>query len=73
MQAADPARLLELIEARMPFGKYKGRRLLDLPEAYLLWFERQGFPQGRLGEQLLEILELKRSGADQVLRPLLRR
>ena len=41
--------LRELANMRMPFGKYKDRYLVDLPEAYLVWFGRQGFPQGLLG------------------------
>lgn len=67
----DPAVLAELVAARMPFGKYKGRRLLHLPEAYLLWLSRQGFPRGKLGEQLRMMYELKQNGLDELLRPLL--
>lgn len=62
--------LLNLIEARMPFGKYKGVRLLDLPEAYLVWFQRQGFPSGKLGEQMQSALEIKANGLLGVLKPL---
>lgn len=62
--------LLALLEARMPFGKYKGQRLLDLPEAYLVWFQRQGFPRGKLGEQMRSALELKANGLLGVLTPL---
>lgn len=54
----------------MPFGKYKGVRLLDLPEAYLVWFQRQGFPRGKLGEQMRSSLELKANGLLGVLAPL---
>jgi uncharacterized protein (DUF3820 family) len=67
----DPALLLELVAARMPFGKYAGLRLLDLPEPYLLWFEREGFPQGKLGEQMALALEIKRDGLLPLLAPLL--
>jgi uncharacterized protein len=62
--------LQALVEARMPFGKYKGQRLLDLPEAYLVWFQRQGFPKGKLGEQMRSALELKANGLLGVLNPL---
>jgi len=67
----DPALLLELVRARMPFGKYAGLRLLDLPEPYLLWFHREGFPQGKLGEQMELALEIKRAGLMPLLAPLL--
>jgi uncharacterized protein (DUF3820 family) len=65
--------LRALLDARMPFGKYKGRLLFDLPEAYLVWFRRKGFPGGELGQQLLQVLELKENGLMPVLRPLLGR
>lgn len=67
----DPALLLELVRARMPFGKYAGLRLLDLPEPYLLWFHREGFPHGKLGEQLALALEIKANGLLPLLAPLL--
>lgn len=56
----------------MPFGKYKGRVLIDLPEAYLLWFEKEGFPTGRLGELLALTLEIKRNGLGALIQPLKR-
>lgn len=67
----DPALLLELVRARMPFGKYAGLRLLDLPEPYLLWFDREGFPHGKLGEHMALALEIKRNGLLPLLAPLL--
>jgi uncharacterized protein len=67
----DPTLLLELVAARMPLGKYAGLRLLDLPEPYLLWFEREGFPHGKLGEQMALALEIKRNGLMPLLAPLL--
>lgn len=48
----------------MPFGKYKGLRLIDLPEPYLVWFSRKGFPSGVLGGQLREVYEIKRNGLE---------
>lgn len=63
----DPTVLLELERARMPFGKYEGRPLLTLPEAYLLWFMRQGLPRGKLGEQMALVLEIKTNGLEQLV------
>lgn len=67
----DPAVLLDLVAARMPFGKYAGLRIVHLPEAYLLWFEREGFPHGMLGQQMALALEIKRNGLERLLDPLL--
>jgi uncharacterized protein (DUF3820 family) len=68
----DPAVLLELVRARMPFGKYEGQRLLHLSEAYLLWFARQGLPRGKLGQQMALALEIKVNGLEPLLAPLLK-
>lgn len=54
--------LLQLARRPMPFGKYKGRLLIDLPEDYLLWFARQGLPDGELGLLLGLALEIKTNG-----------
>lgn len=62
--------LVKLATTTMPFGKYKGRLLMDLPEAYLLWFERQGFPAGELGKLLQLMLEIDRNGLKHLLKPL---
>jgi len=66
----DPELLVELAQATMPFGKYAGRRLMDLPEAYLVWFSRKGFPRGKLGDQMRWMLELRTAGVAHLLRPL---
>ncbi|MEO5922635.1 MAG: DUF3820 family protein [Bryobacteraceae bacterium] len=63
-------RLTELANARMPFGKYKGRYLTDLPDAYYVWFHRQGFPEGKLGLMLAEMHEMKTNGVEKLLIPL---
>jgi len=64
--------LTELANTRMPFGKYKDRYLSDLPETYLLWFSRQGFPAGKLGRMLASMLEIKVNGLEKLLVPLRR-
>ncbi len=61
--------LVELANTRMPFGKHKGELLIDLPEAYLAWFAREGFPKGKLGMLLESALAVKSNG----LTPLVRR
>lgn len=65
--------LLEAINQTMPFGKYRGRKLLELPEPYLVWFHNQGFPSGKLGEQLALMHEVKVNGLEALLYPLLQR
>lgn len=52
----------------MPFGKFKGRYLIDLPESYLVWFKQQGFPKGTLGKQLEAIYEIKVNGLEELIR-----
>lgn len=62
--------LAEAVNQTMPFGKYRGRKLLELPEPYLVWFHRQGFPDNRLGRQLALIHEIKVNGLEGMLGPL---
>ncbi|MDE3273011.1 DUF3820 family protein [Pseudoalteromonas sp. G4] len=69
---ADKQALLDAINQPMPFGKYAGRPLLKLPEPYLVWFKQKGFPEGKLGQQLALIYEVKRNGLEKVLMPLLK-
>lgn len=68
----DQQLLLEAINQVMPFGKYKGKRLLELPEPYLVWFHGQGFPDNKLGSQLALMYEVKLNGLEGMLKPLLR-
>ncbi len=60
----DARAFLRLAALRMPFGKYKDMRLIDLPEPYLVWFSQKGFPEGRLGEDLQAVYEIKRNGLE---------
>jgi len=69
----DADQLIELANAKMPFGKYAGRYLVDLPETYVLWFKGKGYPAGKLGEQLRAIEEIKTNGLESLLHPLIRR
>lgn len=65
---------LELLVTReMPFGKYKGRLIADLPGPYLNWFAREGFPPGQLGQLLALMQELDHNGLSSLLDPLRKR
>jgi len=67
----DHALLLELAAMKMPFGKYAGRRLIDLPEPYVVWFARKGFPQGKLGQMLAIVHEIKINGLEYLFAPII--
>jgi len=62
--------LLELTTMRMPFGKYKGVVLCNLPENYLVWYHSKGFPEGKLGMLLHTMYEIKLNGLEYLLAPL---
>ena len=66
----NPKLLLQLVSMQMPFGKYKGTLLCNLPISYLEWFQRKGFPDGTLGMLLQTIYEIKMNGLDYLLEPL---
>lgn len=66
----DPTILLDLVKLQMPFGKYKGRMLCDLPEPYLVWFKQKGFPKGKLGVLLATLYEIKLNGLEYLLKQL---
>ncbi|HWJ29675.1 MAG TPA: DUF3820 family protein [Flavisolibacter sp.] len=66
----DPQMLLQLVKMKMPFGKYKDTILCNLPVSYLEWFQRKGFPKGKLGMLLQTLYEIKSNGLDQLLEPL---
>jgi uncharacterized protein (DUF3820 family) len=71
-QTLDNRVLVEAVNQTMPFGKYAGRKLLYLPEPYLVWFSNKGFPEGKLGQQLALMHEVKVNGLETMLAPLLR-
>ncbi|HBF88515.1 MAG TPA: hypothetical protein DDX39_07730 [Bacteroidales bacterium] len=66
----NPNLLIELVQMKMPFGKYKGWILCDLPEPYLVWFYKKGFPAGKLGMLLATLYEIKLNGLEYLLKPL---
>ena len=66
----DYRSLLELASMKMPFGKYSGRLLIDLPEPYVVWFAQQGLPKGKLGEMLAIVYEIKVNGLEYLFEPL---
>lgn len=59
----------ELAVYRMPFGKYKGQLIIKLPEHYLVWFSSKGFPEGKLGQMLSTMYEIKLNGLEYLLKP----
>lgn len=67
MQAKARADMVKLATLVMPFGKYKGRRVIDLQEEYLLWFKQKGFPKGELGRIMQLALELKINGLEGLI------
>ncbi|MCW3112675.1 MAG: hypothetical protein JWR18_1071 [Segetibacter sp.] len=69
----NPELLLDLVRMKMPFGKYKDIMLCDLPVYYLEWFQRKGFPKGKLGVLLATIYEIKLNGLAYLLDPLKRK
>ncbi len=69
-EAYDHERLLELAAMKMPFGKYAGRLLIDLPEPYVVWFAQKGFPPGKLGRMLAIVYEIKANGLEYLFDPL---
>ena len=66
----NPELLLQLVTMKMPFGKYKDVLLCDLPVSYLEWFQRKGFPKGKLGMLLQTIYEIRLNGLAYLLDPL---
>ncbi|KEI73128.1 MULTISPECIES: DUF3820 family protein [Endozoicomonas] len=66
----DKEDLIKIANQTMPFGKYQGRRLIDLPEPYLLWFAGKGFPEGELGKLLALTLEVQVNGLNDLITPL---
>lgn len=66
----DSKILIELVEFKMPFGKYSGRVIADIPEDYLVWFRGKGFPPGKVGILLETMYEIRLNGLEDLLKPL---
>ncbi|MEI7815811.1 MAG: DUF3820 family protein [Desulfuromonadales bacterium] len=64
--------LIALAQMRMPYGAHKGKRLVDLPEHYVVWLAGEGFPAGKLGEMLQTVYDIKVNGLEYLFEPLRR-
>ena len=59
--------LVDILNTKMPFGKYEGKPLVYIPEHYLIWFKGKGFPKGKLGNQLAAVQDMKANGLEDLL------
>ena len=64
----DKQFLIDTANMKMPFGKYKGTYLIDVPEHYIVWYKNKGFPKGKLGDMMALVYELKLNGLEEILR-----
>ncbi len=64
----DKQFLIDTANMKMPFGKYKGTFLIDVPEHYIVWYKNKGFPKGKLGDMMALVYELKLNGLEEILR-----
>jgi uncharacterized protein (DUF3820 family) len=67
---SDKEYLIKFTAMKMPFGKYAGRLLIDLPEPYVVWFKQKGFPKGQLGEMFELLYEIKVNGLEYLFDPI---
>lgn len=68
LPSLDAKDLLKLVQIKMPFGRYAGTPLVDLPEPYIIWFSKKGFPEGELGDLLRVVYEIKLNGLEYLFR-----
>ena len=73
MLQPDKKFLIKLAHTKMPYGKYKNRYLIDLPEHYVVWYHSKGFPKGQLGTMLNQVYELKLNGLEDLIRDIQRK
>ena len=69
----DKQFLIDVSKMRMPYGKYKGTFLIDLPEHYVVWYHNKGFPKGKMGQMLGLVYELKLNGLEDLIREIRKR
>jgi uncharacterized protein (DUF3820 family) len=65
--------LIELANAKMYYGKYEGKLLIQIPEEYYIWYKGKGFPDGKLGRQMEQMLEIKVNGLEKLIYPLVKK
>lgn len=70
MSTFDSSQLIALVQTKMPYGKYQGRLVCELPEFYLVWYHQKGFPKGKLGDLLSLMYEIKLNGLEYLLIPI---
>ena len=70
MNEFNPSSLIKLKTTKMPYGKYKGVALIDLPEPYVVWYYDNGLPKGELGQLLSELYEIKVNGLESLIKSL---
>lgn len=66
----DPKFLLKIAKAKMPYGRYKGTLLIDLPEPYVIWYSQKGFPDGELGLMFTLLYDIKVNGLEYLFDPI---
>ncbi len=69
----DDTFLINLVHARMPYGRFKNRYITDIPGFYLEWLNRRGFPKGDLGQYLSTMHEIRINGLEDLLRPIIKK
>jgi uncharacterized protein (DUF3820 family) len=67
MLTPDYKELIKLANYKMPFGKYKSKYLIDIPEYYFVWFRQKGFPTGELGRMMTQMHDIKVNGLEQII------
>jgi uncharacterized protein (DUF3820 family) len=70
MMTPNPEDMIKIANMKMPFGRYKGYALIDLPEPYVVWFHNQGLPEGELGRLLAQLYDIKANGLEYLFAPL---
>lgn len=73
MESLSDERVLLTLASKMPYGKYRGWRIIDIPEPYLVWMARTGFPTGSLGQSLALAYEIKLNGLESMIIPIINR